>query len=467
LVQVSKGYRGIEGERLKIQFLGGTGTVTGSKYLVTEGDTRILIDCGLYQGLKELRLRNWDALPVKPSAIAAVVLTHAHIDHSGYLPLLVKNGFKGKIYCTPGTQAQCGILLPDSGWLQEEEARFANKRGFSKHHPALPLYTQDDALMSLEKFVAKKQGEDFPLPGNIHCRFENSGHILGSALVRLSAGGKTLTFTGDLGRPNDPLFFPPGPLADTDYLVVESTYGNRIHDTKPAEDILAAIITEAAQKKSVVLVPAFSVGRTQLLLYYIAKLRREKRIPEIPVFLNSPMSINATEIFREHPSEHRLNAEACQELRKVATYIRTPEESKRLNQTAGPMVIISANGMATGGRILHHLTAFAPHENNIILFTGFQAAGTRGAALLQGAKTLRIHGEEVPVRARVEMIHSLSAHADAAEIIDWLAHCKRPPHTTFVTHGEPESSRVLAERISTELGWNAAVPEYLQEVNLV
>ncbi len=452
---------------MKIQFLGGTGTVTGSKYLVTEGETHILVDCGLYQGLKELRLRNWDPLPVRPASIAAVVLTHAHIDHSGYLPLLVKNGFKGKIYCTPGTRAQCEILLPDSGWLQEEEARFANKRGFSKHHPALPLYTQDDALISLGKFTAKKYREDFTLPGNISCRFENSGHILGSALVRLTAGNKTVTFTGDLGRPNDPLFFPPDAVAETDYLIVESTYGNRIHDHKPAEDTLADIITEAANKKAVVLVPAFSVGRTQLLLYYFAKLRRENRIPEIPVFLNSPMSINATEIFRDHQGDHRLGAAACAELCEAAIYIRTPEESKRLNQTAGPMVIISANGMATGGRILHHLAAFGPHENNIILFTGFQAAGTRGAALLQGAKTLRIHGEEVPIRARVEMIHSLSAHADAPEILAWLSLCKKPPRMTFVTHGEPESARALAERIHQELKWNASVPEYLQEVELV
>lgn len=451
---------------MKIQFLGGTGTVTGSKYLVTVGETRILVDCGLYQGLKELRLRNWDALPVAPHSIAAVVLTHAHIDHSGYLPLLVKKGFKGKIYCTPATEAQCGILLPDSGWLQEEEARFANKRGFSRHHPALPLYTQDDALISLQHFVAKKYGQDFLLPGNISCRFENAGHILGSAIVRLGVAGKTLTFTGDVGRPNDPLLFPPSPLADTDYLVIESTYGNRVHDIEPAEDRLAAIITEAARKKAVVLVPAFSVGRTQLLLYYIAKLRRENRIPEIPVFLNSPMSISATEIFRNHLGIHRLDAEACQLLRDAATYIRTPEESKRLNQTAGPMVIISANGMASGGRILHHLVAFAPKENNVILLTGFQAAGTRGAALQQGVKTLRIYGEEVPVRARVEMLHSLSAHADAPEIVAWLKACSKPPRQTFVTHGEPESARALAEKIQAELNWPALVPEYLQEVDL-
>lgn len=451
---------------MKLQFLGGTGTVTGSKYLVTVGETRILVDCGLYQGLKELRLRNWDALPVAPSSIAAVVLTHAHIDHSGYLPLLVKKGFKGKIFATPATEAQCGILLPDSGWLQEEEARFANKRGSSKHHPALPLYTQDDALISLQHFVAKKYGQDFLLPGNISCRFENAGHILGSALVRLKANGKTLTFSGDLGRPHDPLLFAPAPLAETDYLVVESTYGNRVHDTEPPEDRLAEIITEAAQKKSVVLVPAFSVGRTQLLLYYIAKLRRENRIPEIPVFLNSPMSISATEIFRNHLGIHRLDAEACQWLRDAATYIRTPEESKRLNETAGPMVIISANGMASGGRILHHLVAFAPHENNIILLTGFQAAGTRGAALQQGATTLRIYGEEVPVHARVETLHSLSAHADAPEIIAWLKSCTKPPRQTFVTHGESESAHVLSEKIQNELHWNAMVPEYLAELEL-
>lgn len=451
---------------MKIQFLGATETVTGSKYLVTAGNKRILVDCGLFQGLKDLRLRNWQPLPVKPSTIDAVVLTHAHIDHTGYLPLLVKHGFKGKVFCTSGTLAQCHILLPDSGRLQEEEARFANKRGYSKHKPALPLYTEEDADLSLKHFVAKKYEEEFLLPGDVRCRFDNSGHILGSALVQLTYEGRTITFTGDLGRPNDPIFVPPAKITQTDYLIVESTYGNRSHDKVPVMDTLAQLIRDAVEHKKVVLVPAFSVGRSQMLLYYLSKLKEQHKIPQIPVYLNSPMSINATGIFCDHLGEHRLTAKECEGLCEVAKYIRTPEESKRLNEMHGPMLIISANGMATGGRITHHLKAFAPDPNNIILFTGFQAEGTRGASMLRGVQTIRIHGEEVPVRARVEMLHSLSAHADADEIIAWLGGFSKPPLKTFITHGEVSASSALRKKISDELGWKCEIPRYAEEVEL-
>lgn len=451
---------------MKIQFLGATGTVTGSKYLITTEKSRILVDCGLYQGLKDLRLRNWQPLPIKPDSLDAVVLTHAHIDHTGYIPLLVKQGFRGHIFATSGTAAQCHILLPDSGRLQEEEARFANKRGYSKHKPALPLYTEEDADISLKSFITKKYGEDFHLPGNIVCRFENSGHILGSAIVRLTADGKTITFTGDLGRPKDPVFNAPVQISETDYLVLESTYGSRVHDQTPVEDLLEGMVNDAWKRKSVILVPAFSVGRSQLLLYYLSKLREDQRIPEIPVYLNSPMSINATGIFCDHLGEHRLTPAECKRLCAIAKYVRTPEESKRLNDQKGPMVIISANGMATGGRIIHHLKAFAPDANNTILFTGFQAAGTRGASMLRGAETIRIHGADVPVRAKVEMLYGLSAHADSTEMIGWLRGFSKPPKLTFITHGEPDSAKALQDRISADLGWPAEIPEYEQEMEL-
>lgn len=451
---------------MKLQFLGAAGTVTGSKYLVESDGKRILIDCGLFQGLKELRLRNRASFPVPPSSIHAAVLTHAHLDHTGYLPLLVKNGFRGPIYSTPGTKDLARILLADSGKIQEEEAEYANRKGFSKHKPALPLYTQQDAENCMSSFVTKDYEEDFSVTDTLKVRFSHSGHILGSALVKLWNQKESILFTGDLGRKDNPILCPVARVEQTDYLVVESTYGDKTHPASDPEDELKEIIQTAYQNKSVILVPAFSVGRSQLLMYYISQLKKKKRIPDIPVYLNSPLSIDATDILCSHQEEHRLDSQGCRELCGAAHYVNSVEDSKKLNLKEGPMLIISANGMATGGRILHHLIAFGPDPNNIILFTGYQAVGTRGDRLLKGEQTVKIHGQQIPIRAQIKVLHNLSAHADSAEILKWLKNFKQAPKMTFVTHGEPESAKALSEKITAELGWICKVPANLEEDTL-
>lgn len=452
---------------MQIQFLGAAGTVTGSKYLVTSKTTRVLVDCGLFQGLKQLRLRNWAALPVDPSSIAAVVLTHAHLDHSGYVPLLVKQGFRGRIYCTPATFELCRLLLPDSGHLQEEDAEYANRHGFSKHHPALPLYTEEEAERSLRQFHTV--GYDIPidLGGGLSAQFAPSGHILGSAFVTLTDESRQVVFSGDLGRPNDPIMRTPRPLQTADDLLIESTYGDRRHEQTDPADELEAIITRTIRRGGVVVIPAFAVGRAQSLLYYVAQLKTAGRIPaDLPVYLNSPMAVDVTGLYERFADEHRLDAKACAAMCHVAKYVDTVEESKRLNEMRMPMIIVAASGMATGGRVVHHLKAFAPDPRNTILFSGYQAAGTRGAAMLGGAKTIRIHGADVPVRAEVAVISSLSAHADYAETLQWLGHFKSPPQTTFITHGEPVAADALRQHIERALHWNTHVAEYRESVDL-
>jgi len=451
---------------MKIQFLGAAQTVTGSKYLIESAGKRVLIDCGLFQGLKELRLKNWAEFPIDPKTIDALVLTHAHIDHTGYIPRLVKMGFRGPIFCSSATADLCKILLPDSGKLQEEEAGYANKRGFSKHHPALPLYTQEDAVIALEQLKSVEFENDFDLPGGLKCRLRSSGHILGSSFVTISNGERSISFSGDLGRPHDLILKPPVFIEQSDYLVVESTYGNRIH---AKEDILAQLestITPVLRRNGVIVVPAFAVGRSQALLYCLYRLKKEGRLEDVPVYLNSPMSINASGIFCDHLGEHGLTPEECEGTCEVARYVSKPEESKALNTRRGPMILISASGMATGGRVLHHLKAFAPDPRNMILLTGYQGAGTRGAALLNGAKTLKIHGQQVSVGAEVAVIPGLSGHADQREILDWMSHFKSPPKHVFVTHGDPEPAKTLQREITTRLGWSASVPSYLDTVEL-
>lgn len=451
---------------MKIQFLGGAQTVTGSKYLIESSGKRVLVDCGLFQGLKELRLKNWADFPIDPKTIDALILTHAHIDHTGYIPRLVKMGFNGPIYCSSATADLCKILLPDSGKLQEEEAGYANKRGYSKHHPALPLYTQEEAVAALKQLKGVEFQKDFDLPGGLKCRLRSSGHILGSSFVTLSDGKRSITFSGDLGRPGDLILKPPVFIEQSDYLVVESTYGNRVH---AKEDILAQLestINPVIRRKGVIVVPAFAVGRSQALLYCLYRLKKEGRLGDVPVYLNSPMSINASGIFCDHLGEHGLTPEECEGTCEIAHYVSRPEESKALNTRHGPMIIISASGMATGGRVLHHLKAFAPDPRNMILLTGYQGAGTRGAALLQGAKTLKIHGQQVSVGAEVAVINGLSGHADQREILDWMSHFKSPPKHTFVTHGDREPAKTLRQEIETRLGWIASVPNYLESVEL-
>lgn len=451
---------------MEICFLGATGTVTGSKYLLSSGSTNILVDCGLFQGLKQLRLRNWDRLPVDLSALSAVVLTHAHIDHSGYLPLLIKQGYRGKVYCSAATRELCAILLPDSGRLQEEQAEYANRHEFSKHRPALPLYTQDDAERALQHLVTVDFRQPLLLGGNVTLRLLPSGHIPGAARVELRGDKTVVVFSGDIGRPDDPIMNPPMPLEAADYLVLESTYGNRRHDTRDVLQLLGEVINRTAQRAGVVVIPAFAVGRSQMLLHYIRQLKDGGIIADFPVYLNSPMAVDATEIFYRYHAEHRLTLEQCAAACSVAKIIRTAEESKALNRRNGPMIIIAGSGMATGGRVVHHLKAFAPDPRNTILFAGFQAEGTRGAAMVSGAGSIRIHGEDVPVRAEIVALDSLSAHADYAQILDWLAKMKHAPRQVFVTHGEQEAAAAMAKHVEEELHWPARVPEYMEIVQL-
>ena len=451
---------------MDISFLGATGTVTGSKYLVTSTSGRILVDCGLFQGYKQLRLRNWAPLPFDPRELDAVILTHAHIDHSGYLPLLVKNGFSGRVYCSHATRDLCAILLPDSGHLQEEDAAYANRRGFSKHKPARPLYTRRDAEDCLRQLAPVAFERDVKLDSGVVFRLSPAGHILGAAMVTMRDGGVAVLFSGDLGRPHDLLMPPPAPIRQSDYLVIESTYGDRRHDPVDPRDLLAQVLNRTFRRGGVVVVPAFAVGRAQALMYFIHLLKSARTIPDVPVFLNSPMAVDVTRVFRSHRGEHRLTPAQCDGMCGAAHYVNSVEESKRLNDRHGPMIIISASGMATGGRVLHHLKAFAPDARNTILFTGFQAGGTRGAAMLNGAEAVKIHGEYVPVRAEVMNIDNLSAHADYAETLDWLRHFESPPRQTFITHGEPAPADALRHRIEEELGWRARVPEHQERVTL-
>jgi len=452
---------------MQIQFLGATGTVTGSKYLLRHEGATLMVDCGLFQGYKQLRLRNWAPLPVTPSRIDALILTHAHLDHSGYLPLLVKQGFRGKVFCTQATRELCGILLPDSGHLQEEEAAYANRHGFSKHHPAEPLYTEEDARQALELIeLIEFQQSWSPAPG-FKARLAPSGHMMGSAFVRLEAGGRSILFTGDLGRPNDLVLKPPMPMPGADYLVTESTYGDRLHEPVDVLAQLAHVIKRTSARGGVLVIPAFAVGRAQTLMYCIHLLKQRGVIPQqLPVFLNSPMAADATEVYWRHRDQHRLNQEECAAMCHAAKIINTADESRALNQMRGPMIIIAASGMATGGRVVHHLKAFAPDWHNTILFTSFQAGGTRGAAMVNGAKAIRIHGEDVPVRAEVSVLGNLSGHADADEILAWLRGFERPPLKSFITHGEPPAADALRQRMERELGWTCQVPEYLETVEL-
>jgi metallo-beta-lactamase family protein len=451
---------------MHIQFLGATETVTGSKYLVRHGKSRVLVDCGLFQGFKSLRLRNWQPLPVEAAQVRSVVLTHAHIDHSGYLPLLARQGFRGSVICTPATYDLCRILLPDCGHLLEEEADFNNRHGTSKHQPALPLYTREDAVRCLRLFKPVKAGAEFEAAPGLLGRFWPSGHMPGSSLVRLEAEGRSILFSGDLGRPNDLLLKPPAPPPQADWLVVESTYGDRAHLSTDPLPILAEVINRTAARGGVLVIPSFAVGRAQVLMYCIHLLKQRGLIHHLPVYLNSPMAASATEVFHKHVGELRLSQAECHAMTEHVQVVESADESRVLNARKGPMVIIAASGMATGGRVLHHLKAFAPDKRNTILLAGYQAGGTRGAALSAGAKYLRIFGQEIPVRAEVTQLDHLSAHADADEIIAWLRQSPRPPRRTFITHGEPAASDALRQRIERELGWECHLPYYTEEVAL-
>ena len=453
---------------MKLTFLGATGTVTGSKYLLEDGCKKFLIDCGLFQGLKDLRLRNWEAPPFDPSSIDAVILTHAHIDHSGYLPLLVKNGFKGKIYCSPATANLCDILLPDCGYLQEEDAMRANKYGYSKHTPALPLYTQEDAYNALEYIKPVSFGDEHRLSEFLSFHMTHAGHILGAACVHITDGQTKLVFSGDLGRPNDAVINPPAQIQEADYLILESTYGDRLHETTDPLDQLEAIINKTAARGGTVVIPAFAVGRAQNLIYYIYKLKEAGRIPDIPTYLDSPMAINVTKLLQEHNAEHRLSPAECAKVCSSVHYTKTVEQSKAIysKNNGLPTIVISASGMATGGRVLHHLKAYIGDPRNTVVLAGYQAAGTRGARLAHGETEIKIHGDLYPVRAEVVMLHNISAHGDYQEIMDWLGHFREPPRKVFLTHGEPEAVSSFKFKLESHLGWNVEIPEYGQSEEL-
>ncbi|MFC1544860.1 MBL fold metallo-hydrolase RNA specificity domain-containing protein [Gemmatimonadota bacterium] len=460
----------------KITFLGATGTVTGSRFLLQTDRQNLLIDCGLFQGLKKLRQRNWEPFRFPPAQIDRVFLTHAHIDHTGYLPRLCRDGFHGKVHCTHATRDLCDILLRDSGHLQEEDARWANKKGFSKHIPALPLYGVEDAEAALDLFEPRHYGEHLKLDDQTRVKFKDAGHILGSSFVDIkrtvNGRSRKIFFCGDFGRPERPVLNDPAQAYNVDYLVLESTYGNRLHGQVDAKAELTKVIKQSVRRGGVLVVPAFSVGRTQTLLYLIRELQEEGALQDIPVYVDSPMAIKTTELFDKyiHDMDLAARVQALQGKRIFhpanVKFCPTVKESKSINEIKGRAIIISASGMVTGGRILHHMMHRLPQKQNTILFIGYQAEGTRGRLMLDGARTIKIHGQQVPVHAKIEQIDGFSGHPDSNEIVAWLMGVNVKPETAFIVHGEADSSAALALRIREKLGWNVEVPEFGQSFEL-
>ena len=481
---------------INLTFLGAARTVTGSKYLVESNGVRVLVDAGLFQGLKDLRVRNWQDLPVPASSIEAIVLTHAHLDHCGYLPRLIAQGFRGRVFCTQGTQDLCRIVLPDAGKLQEEDAAFANRHQFSKHKPALPLYTEVDAQRALTHLQPCGYERTMPLARGIEVEFINAGHLLGSSYVRMLIDGRTILFGGDLGRFGRPVLPDPTMVASADFLLVESTYGNRAHEQDDNGARLAAIVNETANRGGKLIIPAFAIGRVEELCYWLKRLEAEKRIPVLPVFVDSPMAGAALARYTERvheldpelqpeqrddraphdaaaPNPEPVRRRTAMQEREVCVFcterfrvVVTPDDSKQLTASKMPAIVISASGMAEGGRVLHHLKAALPDARNTVLFAGYQGAGTRGRRLLDGETTVKIHGQWVPVAARIEQIDSMSAHADANEIMQWLRGFTAPPQRTFIVHGEPDAQDALGARIKAELGWTCHAPEYGERAEL-
>jgi metallo-beta-lactamase family protein len=480
-----------------IQFLGAARTVTGSKYLLDTGTSKVLVDAGLFQGLKELRERNWFPFPIRAAEIDAIVLTHAHLDHCGYLPRLVAQGFRGRVFCTAGTLDLCRIVLPDAGRIQEEDAANANRHGYTKHAPALPLYTETDAFRAVSQLQPVGYDRTMPVVPGLEVEFVNAGHLLGSAYARVRTADRTILFGGDLGRFGRPVLPDPSTVTEADYLLVESTYGNRVHQQDDNGTQLADIITSTAERGGRIVIPAFAIGRVEELLYWLKRLEEEKRIPVLPVFVDSPMAIEALARYQQRlaeldpelnpesrddkaphgPADHQDPAQTrrrhAQQERQVCVFcterfrtIGTAVESKQLTQSKMPAIIISASGMATGGRVLHHLKACLPDARNTVLFVGYQAAGTRGRQLVDGAKTVKIHGEIIPVQARIELVESMSAHADSTEILQWLGGFTKPPQLTFIVHGEPVAMEALATAIHDRLGWMTKMPEHGETVGL-
>ena len=454
-------------DSVTLRSLGAASTVTGSKHLLESGGRRILVDCGLFQGVKNLRELNWETLPVEPASIDAVIVTHAHLDHTGYLPRLVRNGFRGPIYATAATRAVAQIILRDSAYLQEKDAAFLNKHKASKHHPALPLYDQQDAERALELFRAQPFGAPFEIPDTgATVTFRRAGHILGASTVEVDWQGRRVVFTGDLGRYDDPIMFDPDPVTAADYLVMESTYGDRVHEKTDALEKLRQVVDETVKRGGTVVVPAFAVGRAQTLLYHLWQLREAGKLPDVPVYLDSPMAIHASELLGAYPDDHRLPPEVYDGMRAMANYSPDSEQSRKISESTEPKIIISASGMATGGRILHHLKAFAPDPRNTIMITGSQVSGTRGASIAAGERSVRIFGEWIPINAQVADLAMLSAHADADELIRWARGFTAAPKEVFVVHGEPGPADALRRRLDREFGWRATVPQSGQTFDL-
>ncbi len=452
-----------------LTFLGAARTVTGSRYLVEAGGRRVLVDCGMFQGLKELRLRNWAEPPVPSASIDDVVLTHAHLDHVGMLPRLVAQGFKGRIFCTPGTQDLCSVVLPDAGRLQEEEADRANRYGYSKHKPARPLFTEDDAVKTLSRL--QPVGYQRPIPvaeGALEVEFLPTGHLLGAAYVRMrrpGGEGETVLFGGDLGRYNRPILPDPTDGVQADVLLVESTYGDRLHPEEDEAARLAGLINETAERRSKLIIPSFAIGRVEEVLYAIKQLEDAGKVPALPVYVDSPMALQALKFYERHA--HELDGDIGRRRGEVSAFctarftpVASPQESREAVESQGPAIVISASGMATGGRVLHHLAKALPDPKNTILFVGFQAAGTRGRQLIEGTQEVKIHGQFIPVHARIEKLNGMSAHADASEIVRWLKTFPTPPGTTYLVHGEPSAQDTLKTRIEHELAWNVQVPRH-------
>lgn len=452
-----------------LTFLGAAGTVTGSRFLVESDEARVLVDAGLYQGLADLRRRNWESLPFDPATVDAVVLTHAHLDHCGYLPKLVRDGFRGPIVCTPETAALAAIVLRDSAHLQEEDAEYANRAGFSRHQPALPLYGDADVDLTLPLLETVEYDETRSLAGGCSVTLRPSGHILGASTAQLSAGGTETVFSGDLGRAHHPLLLPPAAVPAVGTIVVESTYGDRIHPP-PDDEILASAVRRTAERGGSVLIPAFAVDRTELVLLELHRLRVAGRIPRLPVYVDSPMALESLEIYRRAAREHcgRLEPEVASDIFDLPEVhaVHDAAGSQRLNRPASPCIVVSASGMATGGRVVHHLRHQLPDPRNTVVLTGFQAAGTRGRQLLEGARQLKMYGRYVPVHAEVVQVPDFSVHADAGEVVAWLRRAAERPRTVYVVHGEPHASEALAERIRDELGWCAVVPRYGEKIRL-
>ncbi len=461
--------------RAMLRFLGAAGTVTGSRFLIDTPDSRVLVDCGLFQGRKELRELNWAQFPVDPASIDAIALTHAHIDHCGFLPVLVRDGFKGAVFATQGTAQLCKIVLPDSGHLHEEEARYANRRGYSKHAPALPLYTEADAKQALEHLSHVKYEEPVQLAPGVRAIFRRAGHILGSATIALEIERPkptTVVFTGDLGRPFHPILSPPAPMPDADFILTESTYGDRLHEDADSIELFANTIRNTAAGGGTVVIPSFAVDRTEVILWHLRRMMESGQVPRIPVFVDSPMALSALAVYRaalaEGGDDIREELHGASEPFDPGMLVeaRRVEQSKKINAEGGPAVIVSASGMATGGRVLHHLRRLLPDPKNAVLLVGFQADGTRGRRLLNGEPTLKLFGTFVSVRAQVVNVPGFSVHADQKEIVDWLRTARRAPTTAFVVHGEPESASALRARLDEDFGWTAVVPKYLEQVRL-